>query len=125
VKPIRGEFAGNQFLTRDIQDLQSKRKFRTLEDQPEGSAAWRLLNASRRIGELMQKLAEAAKNKSKKDIILLSKEIAGQVDIANKAAAEIASDCRDPRLRDALLAHAAPLKTYAVQLKILTAVKVR
>jgi len=87
------------------------------------SPAGRLYNSSNKISELMQLLAAAAKAGIKKDIILISRQIAEQVSEITKASGELASTTQDGRLRDELLSYAAPLKNYAVQLKILTAVK--
>lgn len=42
---------------------------------------------------------------------------------SNLSVAELANGCKDVRLRNALLAYAAPIKSFAVQMKILTAVK--
>lgn len=101
------------------------RKRKELGNQPEGSPAHRLLAGAARIAELMVLLSKAAKQKpmDKKEVILLSRQIAEAVNHVDKAARDVAATCKDTKLRESLLAYAAPLKNYGVQLKILTAVK--
>jgi len=106
------------------QEIDAARANRTgLSNADPNSAAGRLLAGSNKISELMQLLAAAAKAGIKKDIILISRQIAEQVNVITKASGELAATTTDPRLKEDLQSYAAPLKNYAVQLKILTAVK--
>lgn len=66
--------------------MSSGKQMRTLADQPEGSPARRLLAGAQRIAELMILLAKAAKEKNKKEIINISRLIAEQCNIVDKAA---------------------------------------
>jgi len=101
----------------------SKAKTQSLADQPEGSAARRMLQGAGRIAELMALLAKAAKEKNKAEMIRLARLIAEACSGVDKAANELAATCKDVKLKNSLLAYAAPLKNFGVQLKILASVK--
>jgi len=75
------------------------------------------------IGAEMELLSVAAQNKNKKDMIGSARKIAGMVDKVQSLASEIATKCKDPILREQLLSICKVPKNFAVQLKIISAVK--
>jgi len=71
----------------------------------------------------MALLSQAAQRNSKKDMVAAAKKIAGMIDKIQSLANEIGEKCRDPILREQLLSICKVPKNFAVQLKIISAVK--
>eukprot|EP01087_Luapelamoeba_hula_P004666 TRINITY_DN1459_c0_g1_i1.p1 TRINITY_DN1459_c0_g1~~TRINITY_DN1459_c0_g1_i1.p1 ORF type:complete len:1738 (+),score=380.38 TRINITY_DN1459_c0_g1_i1:131-5344(+) len=89
------------------------------ESTPEG----RIYGASRRLAKEMALMSEAASRNSNADVINSARRITALVQSLFKDAQNIASLCKDPRLRDQVLAVAHSIPNIAVQLKVITSVK--
>jgi len=75
------------------------------------------------IGAEMEALSHAAQTGNKKDMIAAARKLAGMVAKVQTLATEIANKCKDPVLREQLLSICKVPKNFAVQLKIVAAVK--
>jgi len=75
------------------------------------------------IGAEMENLSRAAQTKNKKEMIASARRLAGMVAKVQSLATEIANKSNDPVLREQLLSICKVPKNFAVQLKILCAVK--
>lgn len=75
------------------------------------------------LGKEMELLSLAAQRGSKHDMIASARKIAEMISQVQHLSDEIANKCKDPRLKQALLNSARVPKNFAVQLKIISAVK--
>jgi hypothetical protein len=82
-----------------------------------------LLDIASAIGAEMEKLSLAAQNNSIKDMIAAAKNIASMIGKIEDLANQIAVKCTDPKLKENLLLTASVPKNFAIQLKIISAVK--
>eukprot|EP01117_Protostelium_nocturnum_P009620 TRINITY_DN3434_c0_g1_i1.p1 TRINITY_DN3434_c0_g1~~TRINITY_DN3434_c0_g1_i1.p1 ORF type:complete len:908 (+),score=371.86 TRINITY_DN3434_c0_g1_i1:91-2814(+) len=82
-----------------------------------------LLDIAQSIAREMALLSEAANKRDKQGMIEAAKRIAGMIGQCEQFSAEIASKCTDTRLRERLLMVCKLPKNFAVQLKIIAAVK--
>jgi len=116
-----GEVLGslNQKSAAVVEMRQAVRNLVVDPNSPEG----RLFGLAKTIADELAKLHAAAKSGSKHDIIMCSRQIATLVSQVLAQAQEAAAKCTDRRLSETLLTQAQAAKNFAVQLKILTAVK--
>jgi hypothetical protein len=89
----------------------------------DGSPQGRLLQFSHDIAALMAQLSAFAQQGNKQGMIATSRKIAAAVNDIYKIAHEIAGKCADVRLRTDVLNYAQACQNWAVQLKIMSAVK--
>jgi len=82
-----------------------------------------LLDIAKAIAAEMEKLSIAARNNNKGDLITAARNIAGMVGKIQENSNKIGAKCNDPKLKERLLALCRVPKNFAVQLKIITAVK--
>jgi len=82
-----------------------------------------LLDLAASVAAEMELLSIAAQNNSKKDMIASARKIADMIAKVQSFANDIASKCTDTKLREALLSVCKVPKNFAVQLKIISAVK--
>mmetsp|Transcript_28820 Transcript_28820/g.40586 ORF Transcript_28820/g.40586 Transcript_28820/m.40586 type:complete len:941 (+) Transcript_28820:76-2898(+) len=82
-----------------------------------------LLDIASSIAKEMELLSLAAKNNSKADMITCAKRIAEMIGKIQGFSTEIANKCTDPILKNQLLSISKVPKNFAVQLKIISAVK--
>jgi hypothetical protein len=75
------------------------------------------------IAEQMEKLAKAAAANNKTDMIEISRTLATMITQIQSFSSEIAAKCTDPTLKAQLLSICRVPKNFAVQLKIIAAVK--
>jgi bacterioferritin (cytochrome b1) len=75
------------------------------------------------IAAEMEQLSLAGQRRQKKEMVTSARKIAGMVDKVQSLATQIATNCKDPILRDQLLSLCRVPKNFAVQLKIISAVK--
>jgi hypothetical protein len=87
------------------------------------TAEGRLFGLAKALADEMAALSAASKSGKKRDIIEAARRIATLVAQVLAQAQEAASQCTDARLSETLLTHAQAAKNFAVQLKIITAVK--
>jgi len=83
----------------------------------------KLFDTARHVGELMAFLAEASEKTRRSEMIKYAKEIAESVKSILKEAEIQASKCTDSKLKQQLLNASQAANNFAVQLKIITAVK--
>jgi len=83
----------------------------------------RIMNASKRIGIEMAKLAQAAQRGDKKEIIRATNAISDMSVEIGKHTEEMCRTCRDPKIIDQLRSSAHATRNFGIQLKILSAVK--
>ena len=89
------------------------------EDTPQG----RVYKASHEIAELMTELAALAALNNREGMISTGRKIASSTNAITTYAQPIAAQCSDPTLRGDVVNNAQSAQNYAVQLKILCAVK--
>jgi hypothetical protein len=82
-----------------------------------------LARAARKLADAMKQLSELSKTGSTSEIILLAREIASFVSDIVKWANKCAEECSDPLMASELRDSAAVAKNFAIQLKIICAVK--
>jgi len=82
-----------------------------------------LLGIVAALAKEMEALSLAAQNNSKKDMISYARNIAEMISQVQNLAAIIADKCGDKRLKDQLLSISKVPKNFAIQLKIISAVK--
>jgi len=87
---------------------------------PEHKSLIEIVNS---IGAEMEKLSLAAQKNNKKEMIESARKIAGMIGKVQELSTEIANKCKDPVLREQLLRICRVPKNFAVQLKIIAAVK--
>lgn len=90
-----------------------------MEDTPQG----RVYRASHEIADLMTELAALAALNNKEGMISTGRKIATSTNAITTYAQPIAAQCSDPILRGDVVNNAQSAQNYAVQLKILCAVK--
>jgi len=90
---------------------------------PEFTGEGKLVDLARRIGELMKQMSLAAKNNNKAEMIRIAQQIAALVKEIITQANEQAKNCTDARLADSLVRAAQSVSSFAIQLKIIAAVK--
>jgi hypothetical protein len=83
----------------------------------------KIIVSCKAIGEGLQKLALAAKQKKREELILSGKGVYSSVAEFIKELRRIAANCRDPILQDKLYKQINALSNFSIQLKILSAVK--
>ena len=84
-----------------------------------------LLEISTDLGKEMEKLALYARQGNKTEMIATAKKIAGMISHIEKLTKEISNKCKNPLLKQQLLQVASAPQNFAVQLKIICAVKDR
>jgi len=82
-----------------------------------------LLDIAKQIAEEMEKLSVAARNNDKKEMITAARNIAAMVAKIQTTGTQVADRCSDPKLKERLLNLCRVPKNFAVQLKIISAVK--
>jgi len=82
-----------------------------------------LLDIAAAIAIEMENLSRAAQMKSKKDMILVARKIAGMIGQIEGFSVDISKKCTDAKLRERLLAISKAPQNFAIQLKIIAAVK--
>lgn len=82
-----------------------------------------LARAAKKLAEAMKKLSELSKTGSTTEIIMMAREIANFVSEIVKFANRCADECSDPLMASELRDSAAVAKNFAIQLKIICAVK--
>jgi len=82
-----------------------------------------LHDIARMIAAEMEKLSIAAQNNSKADMITSARKIADMISKVQSFSTKIADKCTDPELKKRLLNICKVPKNFAVQLKIISAVK--
>jgi len=92
-------------------------------DYPDFTGEGKLFDLARTIGELMKKMSDAAKNNDKAEMIRIAQEIAATVKNTIHEAIEQSKNCTDKVLSDNLVRQAQSVQSFAVQLKIIAAVK--
>jgi len=82
-----------------------------------------LIEIAKAIAAEMEKLSIAAREGNKKEMITAARNIAGLVTKVQEFSGLIANKCLDPKLKEKLLQLSRVPKNFAVQLKIISAVK--
>lgn len=82
-----------------------------------------LIDLANAIGKEMEKLSSSATQNNKKDMITISRNIAEMVQRIQGLSTSIANKCTDVKLKERLLSLCRVPKNFAVQLKIISAVK--
>lgn len=93
----------------------------SLED--DGSSVSMLIKAADLIGKAMKQLSELSKSNSKKEIIQNARDIANFVNEIQKYALRVSNECSDPILAKEMIDSSKVVKNFAIQMKIVCAVK--
>jgi hypothetical protein len=90
---------------------------------PEFTGEGKLIDIATNIGELMKLMSLAAKKNNKTEMIRIAQQITALVKNIISQANEQAKSCTDPILADHLIRNAQSVSSFAIQLKIISAVK--
>jgi hypothetical protein len=94
-----------------------------LLEKDDGTPASKLARAAHQLSEAMKKLSDLANSGNITEMIMMAREIAAFVNEIVKFANQAAAECSDPHLAQELRDTAAVAKNFAIQLKIICAVK--
>jgi len=109
----------NQAVMDAAQIMAAAVKDKVSDDSPLG----KLVSFSRSISEDMAALSAFAAQGNKKEMIMAARRIADSVKQVVVNASKVASECKDPVLRTAVMNYANATSNYGTQLKIIAAVK--